>query len=207
MFRNSLSEAFAALFRKGPAASPLSLEQRLEILAGCGLELDAPFAVQDLLESWTREAFEKGGFDLLLVGLTMTEEQPPWRKRCKNAWHFDTECIEDQGDYCRIAESMKEISQGSLPIENIRDHVDVEGRSAWLMFEYRGEDIRIECEVNDDWVDARVFGHFVKLLAKSDPSKMYLYYDLHGQDCIIACVTKVQFNCLKKAGISFRPLA
>ena len=51
-----------------------------------------------------------------------------------------------------------------------------------------------------------LLAHFVDLLAKSDPSKIYLYYDLHGQDCLIACVTKTQFAGLKTAGIAFRPL-
>ena len=63
--------AFATLLQKA-SASPLSLEQKLEILARCGLKLEAPFTVNDLLESWKREEFEKRGFDLVLVGLGMT---------------------------------------------------------------------------------------------------------------------------------------
>ncbi|MBI2688730.1 MAG: hypothetical protein HYX27_20705 [Acidobacteria bacterium] len=195
-----------AVFVQKISAKPLSLERKLEILAGCGLKLEAPFTVADLLESWKREDFEKRGFDLVLVGLAMTEEQPPWRNHCANAWHFDAECIEDDGDYCRIAERMKMLAQGSLPIENIRDHVDVEGRSAWLAFDYRGQNVQINCEVKDDWVDSELFSHFIDLLGKSDPSKIYLYYDLFGQDCIIACVTRAQFAGLRRAGIAFRPL-
>ncbi|PYT08221.1 MAG: hypothetical protein DMF60_05330 [Acidobacteria bacterium] len=197
--------AFATLFQKA-SANPLSLEQKLEILARCGLKLEAPFTVNDLLESWRREDFEKRGFNLVLVGLGMTEERPPWRSHCINAWHFDTESIADNGDYRRIAERMKAMAQGSLRIENIRDHVDVEGRSAWLAFEYRGQNVRIDCKVKDDWVDPGLFAHFVDLLGKSDPSKIYLYYDLHGQDSIIACVTRPQFAELKRAGIAFQPL-
>jgi hypothetical protein len=60
--------------------------------------------------------------------------------------------------------------------------------------------------VNDDWVDAGVFGHFVDVLAKPDPPKVFLYYDLGGQDCIIACVTKDKFGDLKRDGIRFQPL-
>jgi hypothetical protein len=69
-----------------------------------------------------------------------------------------------------------------------------------------GDNIRIKCKMNDDWVDAGLFAHFVDLLAKSDPSKIFLYYDLHGQDCIVGCVTKAQFTQLKGSGIAFRPL-
>ena len=101
---------------------------------------------------------------------------------------------------------MKEMARGSLPIQNIRDHVDLEERAAWLAFDYEGRSIRIDCKVNDDWVDTDVFRTFVDLLAKSDPSKLYLYYDLHGQDCIIACVSAAQFAELKRHGIPFQPL-
>jgi hypothetical protein len=196
--------ACASLFQRASAAPP-TLEQKLDVLARCGLKLEPPFTIRDLLESWSREDYEKPGFDSVLVGLGMTEERPPWRNHCVNAWHFDTECIEGPGSYCRIAERMKTMAQGSLPIENIRDHVDDEGHSAWLAFPYRGRDVRIDCQVKDDWVDTEVFAHFVALLAKSDSSKIFLYYDLHGQDCIIACVTTAQFAALKAAGVAFNP--
>ena len=198
--------AFAWLFQ-GKASTPrLSLERKLEILASCGLRLAPPFTVEDLLQSWSRDLFEKEGFDTVLAGLGMTEERPPWRNHCVNAWHLDMECIEGDGSYSRIADRMKEMAQGSLPIENIRDHVDVEERVAWLAFDYQGRKIRIDCKINDDWVDTDVFRTLVELLAKSDPSKIFLYYDLHGQDCIIACVSAAQFGRLKQQGIGFRPL-
>jgi hypothetical protein len=131
----------------------------------------------------------------------MTEEQPAWRNHCVNAWHFDVACIEDHGDYSRIAERMQTLAQGSLPIQNIRDHVDLESEIAWVELDYAGKTVHIDCKVEDDWVDVNIFGHFIELLAKSDPSKIYLYYDLHGQDCIVACVTKQQLAQLNTSGI------
>ena len=195
-----------AAFATRASAAALSLEQKLEILSRCGLRLQPPFTVDDLLRSWDREHFERAGFDSVLTSLAGQEERPPWRNHCINAWHFDSECIEGNGSYLRIAERLKEMAQGSLPIDKIRDSVDVDGGTAWLAWEYRGQDFRINCKINEDWVDPGVFAHFVNVLAKSDPSKVYLYYDLHGQDCVIACVTKAQFTQLKEAGVQFRPL-
>ena len=57
--------------------------------------------------------------------------------------------------------------------------------------------------MNDDWVDPAVFSHLIKLLALSDPSKVFLYHDTGGQDCVIACVTRDQFVAVKKAGVKF----
>jgi hypothetical protein len=190
------------------SAQPQSqtLEEKLAVLEDCGLRLAAPCTVDDLLRSWSRDKYEGSGFDLVLVGLGMTEEAKPWRSHCVNLWHFDTECIEDNGDYRRIAERMVEMSQGSLSLENIKDSVDVDGGKASLAFDFRGQPISITCKVNSDWVDPDVFGKFVDLLAQSDPSKIYIYYDLHGQDCIIGCVAKTDYERLKAKGIGFEPL-
>jgi len=184
----------------------MTLEQKLSMLAECGLKLCDPFRPDDLLTSWDRSAYEKPGFDLVLVGLGMTEEEKPWRNHCANLWHFDTECIEDHGSYKRIAERMVEMAEGSLPLENIRDHVDVENKEAWLAFSFQGKEIKIDCKVEDDWVDTTVFDSFVRLLKISAPSKIYVYYDLGGQDCIIGCVTREQLENLNKRGIKFVPL-
>jgi hypothetical protein len=191
---------------KRRSEEPLSLEGKLAVLAGCGLTLAPPFTVQDLLESWPREQFEKPGFTMALVGLGMTEERPPWRNHCANVWHFDTECIEDNGSYIRIAERMAELTQGALVIERVRDQVDIEAGFASLDFEHFGKPVHIDFKVNDDWVDPAVFSHFVRMLAMSDPSKVFLYQDTKGQDCVIACVTRDQFAALKKAGVNFEPL-
>jgi hypothetical protein len=107
-----------------------TLEQKLDLLRDCGFVLAEPFSVDDLLESWGREAYEKPGFDMVLVGLGSTEEQEPWRNYCVNLWHFDTECIEGDGSYVRIAERMAEMAQGSLPLAEVCDKVDIDERSA-----------------------------------------------------------------------------
>jgi hypothetical protein len=184
----------------------VTLEQKLELLANCGLRLSDPFKPEDLLASWKREDYAKPGFDLVLVGLGMTEEQEPWRNHCINLWHFDTECIEDHGDYKRIVDRMVEMAQGSLPLENIQDYVDLEKEEAWFSFAFRGEGIKVICKVEDDWVDPAIFGKFVDLLAKSDPDKVFIYYDLGGQDCLIGCVLKNELKQLKNHGIKFVPL-
>ena len=184
----------------------MTLEQKLEVLAGCGFRLAQPFTCDDLLRTWNRVDYQKPGYELVLVGLGMTEEQEPWRNHCVNLWHFDTECIEDHGDYKKIVERMVEMSEGSLSLENIQDYVDVDKREAWLSFAFRGKAIKIPCKVQDDWVDSAIFGRFTELLAQSDPSKTYVYYDLGGQDCLIGCVTKEQLQNLNRQGIKFVPL-
>jgi len=174
-----------------------TLEEKLQALADCGFELNEPFRVSDLVEIWGREALEEPGFDLAIVCLGMTTEEPPWTPFCENLWHFDTECIEGDGSYVCIAKRMAEMTQGSLPLSDLKDHVDLREGQAWLQFQCNGELIRIDCMVEDDWVDTNIFKTFVDLLTKHDPSKLFVYYDLGGQDCIIGCATSEGFEKLK----------
>ena len=197
--------------RSDPAAvsvprQTLTLEQKLEVLSRCGLTLADPFTPEDLLSSWDRKDFEQPGYDLTLVGLGMTEERRPWRNHCVNLWHFDTECITDLGDYKQIVERMAEMTRGSLPLENTQDYVDLETQEAWFSFTFRGRQIKVECTVEDDWVDTNIFTRFVELLDEADADKIYIYYDLGGQDCIIGCVTKAQLKELNRHGIKCVPL-
>ncbi len=185
----------------------MMIEEKLDALAQCGLKLSDQFGVTDLVESWGREALDESGWNMTLVCLGMTEEQPPWRPHCENLWHFDTECIEDDGSYVRIAKRLADMTLGSLPLSEIQDHVDIDAGVAWLQFECEGTPVRIECCVQDDWVDTSVFGHFVDLLATCDPNKLYVYYDLGGQDCIIGCLTRAQYAKLQNLIPTVQPLA
>jgi hypothetical protein len=186
--------------------APLRLEDKLAVLGKCGFVLAPPFTVDDLLASWARQDLEEPGYDMVLVGLGGTEEREPWRNRCVNLWHFDTECIEDDGDYVAIAKRMAEMTQGGVSLTEIQDHVDVEAREAWLSFVTGGQRIRIDCTVKDDWVDEAVLNRFQSLLTQSAHSKTFVYYDTGGQDCIIGCVTREQLKELQSHGVGFRVL-
>src|SRR4029077_4464205 len=116
-----VSVTFAAIPRRG-----MKIEEKLGALAQCGLKLRDQFGVNDLAESWGRDALDEPGWNLTLVCLGMTQEEPPWTPHCYKLWHFDTECIEGDGSYVRIAKRMAEMTQGSLPLSDIQDHVDID---------------------------------------------------------------------------------
>jgi hypothetical protein len=176
----------------------MTIEEKLRALADCGLKLKDEFGVPDLIESWGREALDEPGYNLALVCLGMTQEEPPWAPHCENLWHFDTECIDGDGSYVRIANRMAEMAQGSLPLSDVEDHVDIDGKKAWVRFKCQGQSVQIDCNVQDDWVDASIFACFVGLLAKCDTNKLFIYYDLGGQDCIIGCTTVAQYAKLQR---------
>jgi hypothetical protein len=61
-------------------------------------------------------------------------------------------------------------------------------------------------KVEDDWVDADIFGRFINLLEKSGSNKRYTYFDLGGQDLMIGCCTPEQLE-RKTTGFDFVWLA
>lgn len=182
------------------------LEDKLAMLNNCGISLTPPYTLKDLLAADDRQTFEKPGYDNLLIVLGASEEEP-FRKLALNVWYFDTEAIYGKGDYKQIAERLVEMTQGSLVLQDINDYVNCEARKSWLAFTFKGRPMKINLRVNDDWVDPTIFTKFVELLKESDPDKIYLYYDLGGgQDCVLTCVKKTEFECLTNQGLKFVPL-
>lgn len=184
----------------------VTLEKQLQILHDCGVRL-APGVTKDhLLTSYDREYLEAKPFLRLLAAIGGELEDEPFGRLYDNIWHFDTECIEDHGDYARIANRMRDLAGGDLPLVDINDYVDVE--KAWLSFKLNGVETRWEAEVDNDWVDTRVFSVFIGLLAKQPTDKRYTYFDLQGQDCLIGCSAPEQLIRLRKeTGLSFEWLS
>jgi len=182
----------------------IPLEQQLEDLSACGIHLKPEFSVDTLLESFDREKYEERPYVGAVIRLGGELEREPFTPLSENLWHLDTECIEGPGSYTRIAERMRELAQGDLPIENIRDHVDESNGDAWVAFELRGETIEWHARMKEDWIDPEILSHFCALLKQESPTRRYTFLDLKGQDCIIGCSTEDDLKQLRKmTGMNF----
>jgi hypothetical protein len=180
------------------------LEKQLENLAGCGVHLKAEFSVETLLESFDREKYEERPYVGVVIRLGGELEREPFTPLSDNLWHLDTECIDGDGSYAHIAERMRDLSQGELPIASIRDHVDIENGDAWVSFEIHGETIEWHARVNTDWIDPEILSRFCALLSRQNGHRRYTFLDLKGQDCIIGCATEDELRCMRKlTGMNF----
>jgi hypothetical protein len=131
-------------------------------------------------------------------------EREPFTPLSDNLWYLETECIEGDGSYARIAERMRDLAQGELPVENIRDHVDIENGDAWAAFELNGQTIEWHARVKEEWIDPEILSRFCTLLCGQKGRRRYTYLDLKGQDCIIGCATEDELRCLRKlTGMNF----
>src|SRR4051812_42418652 len=130
----------------------ISLEQQLENLAECGVHLKPEFSADTLLESFDREKYEEKPYVGAVIRIGGETEGEPFKSLSNNLWHLNTRCIDGPGSYVRVAERLRDLAQGELPIENIRDHVDVENGDAWVAFEIRGETVEWHAVVKQDWI-------------------------------------------------------
>jgi hypothetical protein len=182
----------------------ISLEEQLEHLAKCGIHLEPEFTVETLLESFEREKYEERPYIGAVIRLGGELEREPFTPLSNNLFHLDTGCVEGPGDYVRVANRMRDLAQGELPIKNLRDHVDVENGDARLEFELGGETVQWRARVDNDWIDPEILSNFCALLASRNAGRRYTYLDLKGQDCIIGCATEEELRRLRKlTGMNF----
>jgi len=186
----------------------ISLEQQLENLATVGVTLNPPFTAETLLEEFAREKFEERPYVGAVITMGGYKDGKPLSN---NIFHLDTESIEGEGDYAHIAERMRDLAQGDLPIENIHDHFDRENGDAWLAFELKTpadernvERLEWHARVKENWIDPEILTNFCALLKAQQTARGYTFFDLKGKDCLIGCATEEQLRELRRmTGMNF----
>lgn len=165
--------------------SAITLEQQLATLATLGLTLDPGITTDDVLHSFGADSYEERPFDLVLFILGVEVEREPWgRSFCQRVWNFDTECIEGDGSYVRIAKRLCAVAGRPDAFTELRDHVDTEAGTGWIEYTVDGERRRWDVEVNDDWADSMVVAYMMGDLerdgqmfrAKDNGQAMVLFY-------------------------------
>ena len=201
---------FATFFGVGDDGAPIEawrprpVEAQLADLAACGISLRSDRTVDELFMSLARESYETSPTSLIVMLGSEVEAEPWGRPFSDDVWHFDTECIYDHGAYADIARRMQTLAGGALPLENIKDHVDLEEGVAWLELTLDGETYHWNARVEDDWVDPSILSKLAKLLIDRNQGVRFTYLDLGGQDCILGAATAEQLDCLRsKCGLGF----
>ncbi len=192
----------AALKKSKARVAGGSLEGQLAELAKCGIRLRRGITVADLLRDNERVDLERDAIHLLTI-VGNGREAEPFDPFCDALRHFDSECIEDHGDYACVAEMMRDLAGDVLPITDIDDYVDVEAGEARLSFVLYGDRFDWEAEVKDDWADPTIFSRFADLLDAQHRDVHYTFLPL-GQDCLIGCCTAEELKRLNRTtGLHF----
>jgi hypothetical protein len=191
-------------FKKSKPAEPPTLAEGLAALERCGVRKRDDVSVADILYSTGGTLADSIDYVDLLCLIGSDVERHGFGPKSDDLWHFDTECIVEDGDYVRIAKRLVMLSKGALAITNLQDHVDLEQSVAWLEFDFRGKRLHWDLEVQDDWVDAGLFSRFVEVFEKVPSAARFTYADLGVQDCLIGFATEEQRQALTKlTGLQF----
>ena len=132
----------------------VSLEEQLAELEKCGVRLNEGISIDDLLYSFDREEYEENPYNTILYVVGFEVEREPWgRYFSDNAWDFDVECIEDNGDYERIVRNFARITGSTNRITDLEDSVDHED-AIWLKYKIDGQERKFDIPIDNDWADA-----------------------------------------------------
>lgn len=175
---------------------PFHWMSNLQKLAEIGFVLRPGISKENLLYSYPEEEYAKSPYDLILFVLGGTIEKEPFDRICDAVWCFDTEYVEDHGAYKYIAECMRDVAGGDLPIKDIEDYVNVEEGKAWVSFTLDGTPYKWDARIQDDWMDDTILTRFAELLKSRNTEKRYAIAP-DGQSGVVICVTPAQLAALK----------
>ncbi|MBI1271216.1 hypothetical protein GC174_12355 [bacterium] len=168
----------------------LPLETQLENLSKFGIKLKQGLSVEDLLKSFDRDEYEANPYKLLLCVMGTSQEVEPYGDFSDDVYHLDTECIENQGDYVKLAEKIIRLTGGELAVTELEDEIDHNDGKARLSFKIGEHKYDWEATVNDDWLDPGILARFAMLAREHKLDKPFCCHYFEGQDCLLTCMNE-----------------
>jgi hypothetical protein len=162
----------------------VSVAQALELLAAIGIRRRPGVSDEDLLLSLGGTMDSPVDWVDLLCVLGGDVERGKFGRISDDIWHVDAECIVEDGDYVRLLERFVILAHGGLPLQNLRDHVDLENGVAWVEFDLDGKTIHWDLPVSDDWMAPELYSHLQELVASRSGQKFFI--TALGQDSLIS---------------------
>lgn len=188
------------------ADGSMKLEPQLEVLARFGIVLPEGMSIRELCDVQPRALYEQLPFELLLevIGGTGGYDVPR-REASRDVWLLNFEFVEAEGDYAFVAERLRVLADGALPIEEISDELDREHGVATIHFQIDGKSEHWEAEIDDNWLDASILSRFAALLAEGN-GELRLVSATTGdeQAMLVVCVPESQLIDLRRqTGMDF----
>ncbi len=186
-------------FFKKKKDNNIDFKKQLEVLGKLGISLNPEVTVHNLLKEMKFSNFVSNDYLSLLIvmGCEFQNSDNIWIKFSNNIWYLDTECIEDNGDYIRVAERLIAMANGELKINNLNDYIDIENKEAKVYFELNEKLYNWELVVDDDWLDMNIFSKFNDLLSELNSHKKF-YVSAIDQSILVGIFNKIQLNEINK---------
>jgi len=175
-------------------------KDQIKIMISIGIDYDKSI---NLLDIFDKKQYEEEPFILLLSALGSKDEKSD-KYISNDIYYLDTECIAGNGSYKEIFENLMRISKNTLQVKNIEDKVDFDKNEAWIKFKLGKNTIKLNLEIDNDWMDPNFFNKLFKSVNDSSNAKNFYILYLEGQDLIVGYFDVIQVKQLRKYGIDFR---
>jgi hypothetical protein len=189
--------------KKQVSSVSLTIEQALAELATVGVALAPGVTLDDLLPSLNGDLTTPVDKIQLLCALGGEAEESGAGLLSHDIWHLDAECIEDHGDYVRLAKRFSVLAGPSLALGDLVDHVDIEAGEASLEFRLDGRKVSWDLAVDNDWMDPALYTNFQGLL-RSRNNQRFMICAL-GQDSLVLCGDEAKRRTISSfSGLQFQ---
>ncbi|MBB3111938.1 hypothetical protein FHS18_004006 [Paenibacillus phyllosphaerae] len=181
---------------KSVRSRTITLEEQLQALRDIGIALNPGVTVDTLLQHTGREKYEADPYDWLLLEMGCElERDGVFENISDHVWYIDTEVVEDHGVYVDVFQRLQLMS--GIEIGEIEDYVDIMEEVVWVSFTFKGERLKWEIEVDDDWMDLNVLAKLSGLIER-ELGKRLVFTDSHGQSILILCLDDGQLRALNR---------
>jgi hypothetical protein len=176
-----------------------SFHEQWKVFNELGFELTSTSLRTDFEKLANEKLIIERPFAYLYMEMGRGIQREPWSHFTDRVWDFDTEAIEDHGDYIEIMRNLERISRGEIRFESLTDHVDIEEGKAWVAFSIKGRKYKWDLVADDDWVDPQLFSKIAELTRSINTKGRYTYFDTGGQNAVIGFETPESLDAIKKA--------
>jgi hypothetical protein len=181
-----------------------SVETMLEQAAAVGISLRPGTDLERLWAEHSKSDIENRGFLIFLCVMGDDEGGAAQEPLSDDIWHFDTEAINDHGDYVDIIENCCRLTSGDLKFERVTDYVDVANETAFIEVTAEGRTERVDLTVDNDWVDEKVFKYLTDRLAATGSKRQFAAH-IPGQDMLLICKTPNEIEAISRTtGLRFQ---
>ena len=131
------------------------LEQQIGEFAAAGLSLLPGRTIDELISTETREAYENDPYRLLLsIYATDVEGDPRDRWYTAEGFAWDTECINEPGDYAKILRYLERLTGEDVFTTLSDDAQFADSGTATITYAIKGGEVRQKAvKLNRDWAD------------------------------------------------------
>ena len=180
-----LQDKLSSVFERVP------LEQQIGEFAAAGLSMLPGRTIEELLEVWPREAYEKDPYQCLLFTYAIEVEAEPWgRWFTSKGWNWDTECIGDPGSYVTVLREFERLTGEAIFTTLSDDAKFGESGTAHIVYAIQDDETRkLPVQINRDWADTKAVFKILQEIEAAVQDDRHFHAADNGQSIIVYFIT------------------